>query len=361
MVIYIALIIVELLFAFGIKLTIPYKQKQEQLIAGIGMFLVFLLLALKKDTVGIDIAGYKEQYEIAALMPWRNFDYVYFEKGYLLLTKFFAKAGVSFQMFMAMLYALLCDAVTRLIRRYSPNATVSILVFICYNFLVFSISGVRQTLGMAICSYAFLWCTTFTRGSVLGSVMLVLAAMTIHESAIVFFAVLVAILLSGREVYINRWILIAAAIAALRTPLWSLVKWIYGWNMTAFDFTGTFVFLAGMVVFFAFTYLYYRNRRVVLPAGEAGEKLFHYDAFLIRCVFLMLMCYIMFTGSTLLRANTYFTLFLIPGIPMMISKYEYRTRFILNTAICCFLLVLFYKETLAINQLELLPYLFFWQ
>lgn len=361
MVTYIAFITVELLVALGIKLIIPNKQHQERLIAGIGMFLIFLLLALKKDTVGVDIIGYKEQYEIAGLKEWNNFGYVYFEPGYLLLTKIFAKLGVSFQLFAAVLYAVLCHAVYLLIRRYSPNATLSILIFICYNFLVFSISGLRQTLAMAICLYAFLLCLRFTPVSSIGAVLLNFVAVSIHESAIVFFAVLALVLFANRPVRVSVWMMLTVLVFGLRSKLWKIVEHFYGREITDFEISGTLIFLAGMVFFLSLTYVYYKKRRVVLTCGTKRKVLFAYDALLVRASYLSLMCYIMFSGGNLLRANMYFTLLLIPGIPMAISKYEYRTRAVWNMAMAAFLIALFYRYTLSINQLELWPYLFFWQ
>lgn len=361
MITYIGLIIVELLLAFGIKLMIPDKRRQERLIAGIGMFLIFLLLALKKDTVGIDIIGYKEQYEIAGQKAWNNFSYVYYEPGYLLLTKIFAKQGFPFQFFTVIVYGVLCYSVYLLIRRFSPNATLSILIFICYNFLVFSISGLRQALAMGICLYAFLLALRFTKASAIGAVCLNLAAVSIHESAIVFFAVLALVAFRNRPVRVSLWTILTLAVFGVRSRLWDIVEYFYGKTITGFEFSGTLIFLTGMVFFLSLTYVYYKERRVVLPCGTKQKVLLAYDALLVRDAFLSLMCYLMFSGGTLLRANMYFTLLLIPGIPMAISKYEYRTRAIWNMAMTAFLVALFYKYTLSINQLELWPYFFFWQ
>ena len=356
---YYLLIAIELALALCIKLIAPNKAKQEKLIAQLGMFLIFLLLALKAESVGNDIAGYKRQYEIAAIMPWANFDYVYFEKGYLLLTKFFSKVGISFQMFTMVLYALLCHSVTLLIRKFSPNAILSILIFICYNFLVFSISGLRQTLAMAMCIYAFLLCVRYTKKTTILAVALNMVAVSVHESAIVFFAVLAAVLFMNRKVTVSVWITLTVAVFVLRSLIWKVVSYFYDKNITAFSISGTFIFLVGMVAFIGFTYYYYPRKRILLTA-ESG-MVFHYDAFLVRAACLCLMCYIVFTGGNLLRSNMFFTLMLMPGIPVSTEKYPYKTTFLLNMAMGAFLLWLFYEYILKINMLNMYPYRFFWQ
>lgn len=356
---YFLLILVEFALALFIKLTVSNKTKQEQWIARLGMFLIFLLLALKKETVGNDIEGYRRQYELAAIMPWTDFDYVYFENGYILLTKIFSKLGISFQAFTMFLYALLCHSVTLLIRKFSPHATLSILIFICYNFLVFSISGLRQTLAMALCIYAFLLCIRYTKKTTCFAIILNLIAVDIHESAIVFFAVLAAVLLMNRKVTVSAWITLTAAVFVFRPVIWIIVSFFYSKNITAFSISGTFIFLAGMVFFTAFTYYYYPRKRIVLKMKSGID--FHYDAFLVRASCLSLMCYIMFTGGTLLRSNMFFTMLLIPGIPISTAKYEYRTKFLLNIAMAGFLIWLFYEYFLKVNMLNMYPYFFFWQ
>ena len=46
--------------------SVTYAQRGERLLLALGMTALFLLLALKKDTVGLDTLGYRQQYRIAA-------------------------------------------------------------------------------------------------------------------------------------------------------------------------------------------------------------------------------------------------------------------------------------------------------
>lgn len=359
MAIYLILIAIEIVLALFVKVSFSSKAFQERIIAKVGMFLVFLLLALKADTVGIDILGYKSQYELAGLMPWNDFSYVYFEKGYLFLTKLFAKLGVSFQLFTILLYAFWCYAVYLLIKKYSSNATLSILVFICYSFLIFSITGLRQTLAMALCLYAFFLCTHNTRKTTVFAIALTIMAVLVHESAIVFFLIFTFIWIMQKRVKIHRWILITAAVIVSRSLLWRIVGVLYQKTMTSFVIGGNFIFLIGMLVFIAFTY----HMQCTKPKKSISNevKCFDFDSFSVRMIFICVMCYIVFSGGTLLRANMYYMMFLIPSIPRSISCYPARIRVILNVAMGAFMIILFYKEGLLVNQMQIWPYTFFWQ
>lgn len=154
--IYLFLIAFLLITAFICKSLISDNEKAEKTILKIGILAIFLILSLKKETVGIDIIGYKEQYLISQFKSWGNVDYVYFETGYIQLMKLFSKAGISFQWFTVFIYALLCTALYFFIKTVSENVTMSLLIFICFQFFVFSISALRQTIAMSLCMLAYL-------------------------------------------------------------------------------------------------------------------------------------------------------------------------------------------------------------
>ena len=83
MAIYIGLVFYVLCLPLVFYFFNPNGKNNNKYIAFFGMLGVFLVLALKDPSVGTDIAGYREQYYIAKQMSWSNFDYVYFEFGYI--------------------------------------------------------------------------------------------------------------------------------------------------------------------------------------------------------------------------------------------------------------------------------------
>ena len=48
--------------------------------------------------------------EVAKEYLWRDFDYVYFENGYIVLMMLFITLGLNFQIFTAFIYAVVCSA-----------------------------------------------------------------------------------------------------------------------------------------------------------------------------------------------------------------------------------------------------------
>ncbi len=343
MAVYICLICLWVLLCLGVKLWPLPRDKGERWLLLLGMTALFLLLALKRDTVGLDTLGYRRQYVLAGLMPWQNFDYVYFEKGYLLLTKLFARARLPFRAFTGAVYGLLCLAYYRFLRRHGENVSLSVLMLICYQFLVFHISGLRQTLAMAICLLAFL---TLERGEWLWALLLTLAAATCHRGALAFLLVF-PVYRWKRPLRWWAYPLLALSAVLARPLLWQAAGLVFSGlsDPGPIALGGNLLFLGGLAVFLLYT----------RAASGEGNLFFCHMAFAAFCANLVL------SGSTLLRCSLFYTLFLLPEVPNAITRYDRLTRAVLNGALGLFLIVLFYTDTLAINQLGLLPYRFFWE
>jgi hypothetical protein len=335
---------------------IPDQQKREQTVLRIGMFLIFLLLALKKETVGVDIMGYMQEYEASAAVAWSNTSYVYFEWGYIQLMKLFSKMGLSFQVFTILIYAFSMYAYYRFIQRYSQNTTMSLLIFVCYQFLVFYISGLRQALAMAICICAFLLLDS-QRGKkwqrVLGAFLVVWVAASIHQSAWLFLFVILITLVKPEQVHWAALSLVLIASVFMRPLVLRLINMLIGRVNLESGITlgGNFLFLLGLMLLC--TLGNYQH-------GQSQEE----DRFLPIATNAMIMAVIaqvLFSGSSLLRSSMYMTLFMIPGLPCALKRFERRLEITLTYFLSLFLIVLFLTDTLIPNQLGLCPYLFFWQ
>lgn len=343
--IYLGLIFLLLFLSLLLKAGIRDKKRQEKAILTLSMLSLFLLLSLKSTSVGTDMPGYQAQYELAGAMPFLDFSYVYFEKGYLLLTKLFSKGGVPFSVFTALVYALLFRAYHAFLHRHSQNTTLSVLILICYQFLVFHISGLRQTLAMAMCIWAFL----ALERSTLMSLALTTLAVSFHSSALIFFAIYPISTLGKRPKPLTLLLLTVPAALCLRPVLWmGISHYLPQIETTGIRLGGNCLFLGLLALFLCFTQSAYPQKARHAP-------------FFCRMAVLAFAADLLLSGSTLLRGNLFFTLFLLPGIPNAIRQYPPRVRLLLALAMSGFLIVLFYTQTLAINQLSLLPYRFFWQ
>lgn len=360
--VYIGLVVYILLLPI---LTAPFCKTEDshnRAIALWGIVAIYLLLALKGD-VGSDISGYKEQYLISATKTWTDIDYVYFEPGYITLTKMFSKAGVSFQGFMICVYTFACIALYQFVRKCSKDPTFSLIIFVCYQFFVFYNSGVRQTIAMTLCIFAYFSCTKKSMWRVVLAALLQAAAVSVHSSSIVFVAALVYTWTKSKTIDFFRQVLLLGCTIAMRPLVWRFVNA----NVRAVDTSagitlgGSFLMLCGIafIMYIAHSdqnFLNIRIKEVALP-----WQMIHTNVYMTRMIFFAVFANILFSGGTLLRSAMYFTLFLIPGLPNTAYCLGYRNKYIFKFACFILFIALFYFDTLVQNQLEICPYVFFWK
>lgn len=345
------------------------KRKTQVFTALFGMLAVFLLLALKGTSVGIDIKGYEEQYYLSRIVSWDNFHYVYFENGYILIEKIFSKAGIPFQWFAAIIYFLECSSIGLLIAKFSKDARLSIIFFICYQFLVFSTSGLRQTLAFALCMFAFLLYTRRKLLSYIAGTLIVLLTTTIHTSAFIFLVIAVVMIINEYFRVIPVWEIIGVIVMAFlaRGSLWLFVDR----NIRSIDtntgvsFSGSLLFLTVIALFglfsFHYSYGYGLFGRKNLLARQTHVRPDYYDSLSVRVAVCAVVFHIVLSGGVMLRGLMYVNLMLIFFLPQMLDKYALSHRIAIKGALIIMLILMFYYQSLAVNQLHICPYVFFWE
>ncbi len=362
--IYIGLLIFVLALP---HLVAPFCKNEEQkniVVARIGMLVIFLLLALKGD-VGSDISEYLMQYKISASRPWNDTEYVYFETGYVMLMKVFSKAGIDFQWFLAFIYALACSSMYLFIKKYSKNASLSLIIFICYQFLVFYISGLRQTVAMSLCLFAFL---IFQKRKLLyyiAAFLLNYLAFTMHQSSVVFFLALVlALFKQSKTIPFFTYVAVLAASIVARPFIWNLADTLFQKNVEGVEnmtLGGNFLIAIGIAVLMYFVNSRQNILRLDMRCLPLEEKYADITLFASRMALTYVCALALFAGHSMTRSAMYFSLFLIVGLPNTVRKFAPRYRFLTECALVFFFVALFYLQTLVPNQLELCPYKFFWE
>jgi hypothetical protein len=339
--------------------------KQEKLILKLNIFAMFLVCALRKETVGTDMLGYKEMYELVGIMPWFDFDFVYYEKGYMLLTQVLAKLGCSFQMFLVIIYAFIFFALYYFIKRYSKDVMLSLLIYICYQFFIFNLSGLRQAIASAICLLAFRFLEDKKIRSSIIFILLVLIACSIHRSAAIFFLVILIVRIKITPVKLCGYLCACFAAVVLRSNVVAFLNSNINSYETISEISlgGNFLLLVGIAAISYFT-IYYAskaNNGASYVDTSRNVFLFNIDRSSVCMIFLAILLYLLLTGSSMLRVVMYVSIFVVILLPNVIRLYDVNIRTILKSAIIVLLLDVLYFEELAINQFNILPYYFFWQ
>lgn len=342
-------------YAFDIS-----ESKKRNLVLIIGISVLWLLCVLKADTVGRDIAGYKRIYDLSATWPWFAFDRVYFEEGYVILMQLFSKTGFPFQVFNLIVYTIIYVPWFMFLKRYSLMPTLSMLIYICYQFWVFNMSGLRQGIAMSICLIAFIVLDKRSFKNVILFISLVLIATTFHRSAIIYLTALGVYLFKLNLQWFLGFIFLYIISVLLRHSVVSVVNMVAGVYQVEEEMTlgGSFIMLTGFTFFAIFTLLLENTKKQTLN--------YKIDIMTVEetSTYMMMVAIglnLILNGSNMLRGASYASMFLTISLPAIIAKYNRKSRVILCFTVGAFLLILFYHDVLMANQLDILPYEFFWQ
>lgn len=151
---------------------------------------IFLILALRADTLGVDLENYKQYYEFYRTLPFgeilRGFRLIGgsahdfgVESGYVLLNWLIGKTGLSFHSFLVIYAGIVVGSMSVFIYRYCENAALGFAAFISIGAFVSFFGILRQSLGLAVLLFAvpFLVKRKFWR-----YLLLVIVAGLFHQS-----------------------------------------------------------------------------------------------------------------------------------------------------------------------------------
>lgn len=352
--------IFQLIFLFGSSAVInnskaDFRQKRKRILA-INLFLLWLVCAMKAPSVGIDIDGYKRVYEASAQWEWFDFSQVYYEEGYTVLMQLFSKLGADFQLFNAFVYTVIYVPWFVFLNRYTRQPTMSLLIYICYQFWVFNMSGLRQGMAMSICLMAFIILEKKSLRRIILFVVVVLAASTIHRSAIIFLVALGVYLFSVKISTLLLFCVSYLLAIVFRPTVVSAVNSIAGKYQVSETITlgGSFVMLVGFTCFcFYIVYRVEASRKDTHKVRLVNVNISHAAVYMMLCSIAL---YLVLNGSNMLRGASYASMFLTIALPNSTTACTWKSKVYVNCAVSVFLLVLYFSDVLLANQLNIIPY-----
>lgn len=339
-------------------------NKSNRLLA-LAMCIVYLLCVLRATSVGRDIEGYKNVYELTKDVRWGDFSYVYFEKGYVLLMKICTKLNFSFQMYLAVIYTIILLPVFIFIKKYSENKLLSLLIFVCYIIFEFDLTGLRQAIAISLELCAFQTLLSNTKQKGIKYVLLTLFAATIHQSALIALVFLPLVYF----VKSLRWYIVVITLGtvlgfAVRKDLFGVIALLFGRD--SFD-TNIGLHIGGNIVFMSLiaiicVYEFYSAERIESQYEALKNPIeIQRDTFLLKVFMFGILLSAFFGDATAARSYMYFSIVAIALIPNMCAKFTSKSKVILEFAFVVFFIVFFYFNTLKANNFDIVPYRFLWE
>lgn len=169
---------------FGVMLTGYFMQFFNNRFFLIIFTLILAILGFFRYGIGIDYFAYQFLYDrlLPNIFEEIKYGVDFQETGFRALGSFLKGLGFSYQAYLIVLMSVTMFFMYKIVKRYSLNPTLSMLLFFCFYYLTWTFSGVRQGLVIAVGLYFLLKYIEEKKGIRLVVVSILLSF--IHTSAL---------------------------------------------------------------------------------------------------------------------------------------------------------------------------------
>jgi hypothetical protein len=369
MTIYIVLLLFILINYF-FCMHISLNQKKTKLyFLNIVFITIYLLCVLRSSSVGRDIPGYEQAYLLTGYIAWQDFSYIYYEKGYILLMKICQALGFSFQLFLCVVYAIILMPIYLVIKKYSKNVLLSVLIFVCYMQLEFDLTGIRQALAMSIALVGYIAFIESEKYRILKYLFFVTLALFFHKGAFVCY--IFALLLPIKSIKKYTAVMVAAAIGSLiiRNYIFQFIKGFFEKETFRLNaglyFGGNFIFLLGLAALFLFVQIHQESNEQFAKTNNGQlvnmSQRHNVDDINIKMFLISILLALFFGSETSARSYMFLNQVIILQLPNCIYNFDAKSRLFFNLLFCTFFILFFFTNTLLPNNFDIVPYKFYWQ
>ncbi len=159
-------------------------EQADKVFLWIGSFILALLTGLRHSVTGSDTSGYIASFRQFRRLPWESVvdkAHDYYEVGYRVIMKIIGYITNHENVFFTILALFFAYSLGRFITKNSKNRFMSLMLYFTVGAFTFQITGVRQSLAMAILLFSFEY---IKKRKLVKFLIIVIVASLFHQSAI---------------------------------------------------------------------------------------------------------------------------------------------------------------------------------
>ncbi len=334
----------------------PHHIQKKNYTILLFFIIYFLLLALRRSDIGVDLGGYIRNFRLFRTYTWNEmFQSVRWEKGFSAFTKLIGMFTASPQIYVAIVAAVSVVPVARLYFRESEDDITVMALFMIFPVFIMNFSGLRQAMAIAFAPAVY---NAACNRKLLRAILLALIATTFHTSGIVLLLLYPVCRIKLQSHHLFIILPLVAFLYVFSIPVYYLLLPLlgedYASRYTALTQTNSTAILFMLLLFTLYAFL--------LPDTEKMD-----DTTEILRNILVLALFIQVFASispTAMRINYYFVVF----VPLLVTKITARiTRVnpqymqLIQLGMAAFFLFYHITKIHRVDSLNIYPYAFFWQ
>lgn len=364
--IYLAIIFVIVIFACIVRFDKKNQIRSNKLFIFVAFLLLGLLCVLRSSSVGRDTSAYLAAYQKTQLVPFSNFDYIYFEKGYVLLMKICCALKMNFQLFLVVCYLIMLIPIAVFIYKNSNNLLSSVLVFICYTYFEFYLTGIRQALSISLFLIGLLF--LMREGKIIFRLfayyVFLFIAFFFHRSAAICVVVPIFMLFKNTSRFTIGLTTLTVLFIAFRPFIFPFVKDVFDkgtMDTTSNIYIGMNVIVLTLIAILLLFYVRKLSSSALCRNISKNNNFLKYGYFLIN-IFVFSIAVAVFFGTDIsARAYMYPNIVIVVLLYRPINLFEKRNKDLLMLIIDICLICYFAYGIFSSNNFDINPYYFFWE
>ena len=342
------------------------KQRKKIYLRSV-FFLLFFISAFRSINIGNDTVEYSRMFDVFGTASNIFNLNTRYELGYVLLNKILYSIWNNKLILFIVTSAFILGSWMKFINVYSSRTWLSVYLFINLRIFYFTLSGLRQSISMAILLISYKY---IMEKKLFSFISLVFIASLFHSSAIIFllvyplsrikfnFKFLAVESLVSMVVYYTFETFISIALRIF-PQYQSYVKGVYFDGDVRVASIMSFLVIIIILIFGIMTNIkYVRKQEKIVPKNQSEVNLLLHIVSLATSVY-----FIAINANLLSRIGLYFFMFTVVFIPKCIENIkDKRAALIINYLLLIFalaynLVILIYRP----NWQHVYPYEFFWQ
>ena len=363
---WVHLLIIFTLLILGIILTLSNKKVLKIIFLVLTFCILFILSAFRSANIGNDTYEYLQMYnKFGQALNIFEID-TDIEMGFVIINKILYSINPSSIFLLIVTSALILSVMLIFIYKNSNMVWLSVFLFINFRIYYFTLSGIRQSIALAIVlvSYKFL-----TEKKAIPFVITVLLASTFHMSAILFLIVYPISNIKYTKRVLAQYMVIGIFLLSLFNVFITLVfrffpKYRVYLTSSYFESIKIASIVEFLIIFIVLIFglvVSYKNNNL-LNLGSRLEFLKSNIMFHIITLAVVINL-VSINAGVIQRAALYFFIFVIIFVPKVIAEIKNKELRVLTTYIII-ILTFTYNITILMYRPEwqyVYPYEFFWQ
>ncbi len=317
--------------------------------------ILFLILALRHKSIGVDLSGYLRHFDSVRKLSFRQlFNAFEKERGYWILNKLIGLVTDNKQIFLTIMAIMTLFPIARLYLKESENALLTISIFLILPNFAMIFSGLRQAIAIALVVVSFKF---VQEKKLFKFILIILLAVTFHNSAFIAFLLYPIYHMNITRNKFLAFIPFLVTILVYNKPIFEFLLESMGEFGEQYEYeeTNAYTMIILFTLFVVFSYI--APQREQMDKNTIGLRNIS-----ILCLILQIFA---LANPVAMRMNYYFIIFLPTLMSKVINRCSKTNRQILTYIGFIMALFFFVYYINSMNQgvdtLQLYPYKPFWK